>query len=80
MSRTRRAWQFWEETKDGNWERECIEEDCSQNEAFEVVDEEVRGQRLFDLVTECKAQFPVMYNACFVRFLKSSKGESTKVR
>ncbi|CBY39991.1 unnamed protein product, partial [Oikopleura dioica] len=77
LSRSRRAWQFWEETKDGNWERECIEEDCSQNEAFEVVDEEVRGQRLFDLVTDCKAKFPVMANQrkCVENGLQPSWGE-----
>jgi len=77
LSRTRRAWQFWEETKDGNWERECIEEDCNANEAFEVVDEDIRGQRLFDLVTDCKNQFPVMANQrkCVENGLQPSWGE-----
>ncbi|CAG5110627.1 Oidioi.mRNA.OKI2018_I69.chr2.g5010.t1.cds [Oikopleura dioica] len=43
-----------EELKDGNWERECIEEDCNANEAYEVVDDEEQGDRLFDLLNDCK--------------------------
>lgn len=62
LKRVKRAWQFFEERKDGNWERECIEEDCDANEAFEVVDEEVRGKRLYQLVGDCKAEFPTIDN------------------
>ncbi|CAG5091059.1 Oidioi.mRNA.OKI2018_I69.PAR.g12832.t1.cds [Oikopleura dioica] len=77
LNRTRRAWQFFEETKDGNWERECIEEYCNANEAFEVVDEEVRGKRLFDLVTECKKKYPATANQrkCVENGLQPSWGE-----
>ncbi|CAG5111045.1 Oidioi.mRNA.OKI2018_I69.chr2.g5381.t1.cds [Oikopleura dioica] len=46
-SRTRRAnsWHSWEETKDGNLERECIEETCDDEELFEVYD----NQELFQV-------------------------------
>ncbi|CAG5110624.1 Oidioi.mRNA.OKI2018_I69.chr2.g5007.t1.cds [Oikopleura dioica] len=77
LSRTRRAWQFFEETKDGNWERECIEEDCNANEAYEVVDEEIRGQRLYDLVVDCKKKYPATANQrkCVENGLQPSWGE-----
>ena len=36
LSRHRRAYQVFEETKQGHLERECVEERCSKEEAREV--------------------------------------------
>ncbi|CBY23586.1 unnamed protein product [Oikopleura dioica] len=37
-SRRANSWHSWEETKDGNLERECVEESCDDEELFEVYD------------------------------------------
>lgn len=36
LSRRRRAYQVFEETKQGHLERECVEEKCTKEEAREV--------------------------------------------
>ena len=36
LSRPRRAYQVFEETKQGHLERECVEERCSKEEALDI--------------------------------------------
>lgn len=56
LKRKARAYNFFEETKPGNLERECIEEDCNYEECHEVTDEKSSGDALWKIITECKNQ------------------------
>jgi len=58
LRRSRRAWtELLEEASPGDWERECIEEDCNTNEAYEVYDHAAKGERLHKLTYDCKRDF-----------------------
>jgi len=56
LRRSPRRNSFFEETKQGNLERECIEEDCSPEECFEVTDEKSTSDALWKILTHCKSQ------------------------
>lgn len=47
LTRSKRANAFWEEVKQGNMERECIEERCSKEEAREIFEDETKTVRTF---------------------------------
>lgn len=66
--RQRRAYQIFEETKQGHLERECVEEHCSKEEAREVFEndpETVRAQRLGWGAQGCPLTRPAA--ECYVR-------------
>lgn len=56
LKRAKRAWQFFEETKQGNLERECIEEECSYEECYEVTDQKNTADALWTALKNCKNQ------------------------
>jgi len=56
LRRSPRAWQFFEETKQGNLERECIEEECSYEECYEVTDQKNTADALWKALEVCKNQ------------------------
>lgn len=47
LTRSKRANTFWEEVKQGDMERECMEERCSFEEAREIFEDEAKTVRTF---------------------------------
>jgi len=56
LRRSPRRNSFFEETKQGNLERECIEENCDRENASEVTDERTSADALWKILTQCKSQ------------------------
>lgn len=54
LSRRARGYHILEETKQGNFERECIEEDCNQEECLEVSDDLLVYGRMWKALGECQ--------------------------
>lgn len=48
LTRSKRANTFWEEVKQGDMERECMEERCSWEEAREIFEDQVKTVRTFN--------------------------------
>jgi len=64
--RQRRAYQVFEEAKQGHLERECIEELCSQEEAREVFENDPETRCLRDDVPVLRSVLsPVTGMTCF---------------
>ncbi|XP_039600598.1 growth arrest-specific protein 6 [Polypterus senegalus] len=57
LSRRRRAYQVFEETKQGHLERECVEEQCSREEAREVFENDPETDYFYPRYTECIRKF-----------------------
>ncbi|XP_030057353.1 growth arrest-specific protein 6 [Microcaecilia unicolor] len=56
-SRQRRAYQMFEETKQGHLERECVEEFCSKEEAREVFENNHETEYFYPKYLECIKMF-----------------------
>nr|CAB3249251.1 Gla4 gamma-carboxyglutamic acid protein 4 [Phallusia mammillata] len=56
LSRKRRSNQLFEELSPGNRERECVEESCGYEEAFEISDNVATAQKLWIKLTACKRE------------------------
>nr|XP_039251316.1 vitamin K-dependent protein S-like [Styela clava] len=61
LGRTKRSNSFWEEIKSGNQERECIEEDCSMEEAYEVFDNNFKANQFWKKYLRCNQALPRRY-------------------
>ncbi|XP_055985779.1 growth arrest-specific protein 6 [Sorex fumeus] len=59
--RQRRAFQVFEETKQGNLERECIEELCSREEAREVFENDPETDYFYPRYLECISKYGSPY-------------------
>ncbi|CAL8404072.1 unnamed protein product [Boreogadus saida] len=57
LSRPRRAYQVFEETKQGHLERECVEERCSKEEAREVFENQPETDYFYPKYLACMEQF-----------------------
>ncbi|XP_053563655.1 growth arrest-specific protein 6 isoform X2 [Bombina bombina] len=55
--RQRRAYQVFEETKQGHLERECVEEKCSKEEAREVFENDLETDYFYPRYLECINRF-----------------------
>ncbi|XP_036880672.2 growth arrest-specific protein 6 isoform X1 [Manis javanica] len=66
--RQRRAYQVFEEAKQGHLERECIEELCSQEEAREVFENDPETDYFYPRYLECMSKYgsPYTKNPAFV--------------
>jgi len=53
LKRESRGYHILEELKPGDFERECIEEDCDQEECFEISDDLDIHERMWSAVQEC---------------------------
>ncbi|XP_072886988.1 coagulation factor X-like [Hemitrygon akajei] len=51
LSRIRRANRYFEERKEGNMERECVEETCSKEEAREIFEDNSKTESFWKLYT-----------------------------
>ncbi|KAG7273676.1 hypothetical protein CRUP_017429 [Coryphaenoides rupestris] len=57
LSRPRRAYQVFEETKQGHLERECVEERCSKEEAREVFENQAETDYFYPRYLVCMEKF-----------------------
>lgn len=71
--RQRRAYQVFEEAKQGHLERECIEELCSQEEAREVFENDPETEYFYPRYLECINKYgsPYTKNPAFVKCVQN---------
>lgn len=55
LSRAGRGYHIFEEARQGNFERECIEEDCNQEECLEVSDDLEVFNRMWEVLRRCES-------------------------
>ncbi|XP_072885087.1 growth arrest-specific protein 6 [Hemitrygon akajei] len=57
LSRSRRAFQVFEETRQGHLERECVEEFCNQEEAREIFENDPETNYFYPKYQECRTRY-----------------------
>ncbi|XP_062903571.1 growth arrest-specific protein 6-like [Mobula hypostoma] len=57
LGRSRRAFQVFEETRQGHLERECVEEFCNKEEAREIFENDLETNYFYPKYQECRRQY-----------------------
>ncbi|XP_044526432.1 growth arrest-specific protein 6 [Gracilinanus agilis] len=77
--RQRRAYQIFEETKQGHLERECIEELCNKEEAREVFENDPETEYFYPRYLDCIAKYgsPYSKNVNFISCVRDLPDQCT---